>query len=419
MTDEWATYWKDADTKLVHFIGKDNIVFHCIIFPILLHAHGGYVLPRNIPANQFMNLEGDKISTSRNWAVWLYEYLEDFPGKEDVLRYVLTSNMPEQKDSEFTWKDFQAKNNNELAAIVGNLVNRVVVLLHKYFDGVFPEIGGEAVKAVLEKSDEVYETLDQFPQNLDRYIHKYEFRNALNEVVNLARVGNKFLADTAPWHLIKTDKEQTAAVLGVALELLAHLGVYVEPFLPFTAAKIRQLLQLTDQDVKDVLEGNFSITFGHTVHKAELLFARIDDKTIQLQLDKLEATKLAKAAAEKEAKGNEEEYAPIKPTIQYDDFAKLDIRTGTITTAEKMPKANKLLKLTVDIGVESRTVVSGIARHFDPEAIIGQKVLLLANLAPRTLRGVESQGMILMTEVGEKLAFLSAEGEVDNGSVVS
>ncbi len=420
LTDEWATYWQNEDTKLVHFIGKDNIVFHCIIFPILLHAHGDFVLPANVPANQFMNLEGDKISTSRNWAVWLHEYLADFPGKEDVLRYTLISNMPEQKDSEFTWADFQTKNNSELVGIVGNLVNRVVVLLHKYFDGVLPQVSEEAEQAALEKAHELFETLEQLPKKLDEYIHAYEFRNALSEVVNVARVGNKFLADTTPWHLIKTDKDQTAAVLGISLELVAHLSVYLEPFLPATAYKIRQLLNFTDQDVADILDGCLSINYGHKVNKAELLFEKLDDKVIQAQIDKLEASKQAKAeAAKKEAESAAPVYAPIKPTISFDDFTKLDIRTGTVTAAEKIRKANKLLKLTVDIGLETRTVVSGIAKHYTPEEVIGQKVLLLANLAPRKLKGVESQGMILMTEEGDNLVFLSPDKEVGDGNVVS
>lgn len=421
LTDDWATYWQSEDTKLVHFIGKDNIVFHCIIFPMLLQLHGDYVLPTNIPANQFMNLEGDKMSTSRNYAVWLYEYLKDFPDMEDVLRYALISNMPENKDSDFSWKDFQARNNNELVGILGNLVNRVLVLTHKYFDGTIPAISEEAETAILQKAEDVYDYLMAFPHELDKAIHHYEFRNGLKELINLARVGNKFLTDLEPWKLVKQDKEQTAKILAICLELIARLGVYAEPFLPFTAAKIKDMLNLDGEAVQRVLKGSFRVKEGYEVSKPTLLFKKLDDKVIQPQIDKLQAIKDAKDAAKKaELAATDATYEPVKDTISYEDFSKLDIRTGTILTAEKIKKANKLLKLTVDLGFEVRTVVSGIAKQFDPEAIIGQKVLFLANLAPRKMRGVESQGMILMAASGEKLGFVAAmDEEMGNGLMIS
>ena len=416
LRSDWADYWQDSDTKLVHFIGKDNIVFHCIIFPIILKATGGYVLPTNVPANQFLNLEGDKLSTSRNWAVWLHEYLEDFPGQEDVLRYVLTVNMPETKDSEFTWQDFKERNNKELVGLLGNFVNRALVLLHKYFDGIVPASNSE-----VEGADEIDRLLKETPKELDKFIHEYEFRKALDVVLNLATVGNKFLQDHAPWHLIKTDKDKTAAVLAHSLKLVTWLSVYLEPFLPKSAPKIQALLNLTGAQRSAVLLGNYPLEAGHITAKPSLLFPKIDGKTIEAQIAKLGATK--QANTEEDAKAEEEttvSYEPLKDTIQYDDFIKLDIRTGTILEAEKVKKTKKLLKLRVDIGLEERTVVSGIAEHYNPDEIIGQKVLLLANLAPRKLRGIESQGMILMaTNADGKLVFVGAGEEGGNGSVVS
>lgn len=414
---DWADYWKDSETKLVHFIGKDNIVFHCIIFPIILHACGDYVLPTNVPANQFLNLEGDKLSTSRNWAVWLHEYLEDFAGQEDVLRYVLTVNMPETKDSEFTWQDFKDRNNKELVGLLGNFINRALVLLHKYFDGVVPPISSE-----VEGAGEIDRLLEETPKELDTFIHKYELRKALDVVMNLAAIGNKFLQDNAPWHLIKTDKEKTGAVLAHSLKLVTWLSVYLEPFLPHSAPKIQALLNLTAEQRASVLEGKYPLEEGHQTAKPSLLFPKIDDKTIEAQLEKLRTNKaLKEAELEKAAKAAAPvEYVPLKETIQYDDFVKLDIRTGTILEAEKVKKTKKLLKLRVNIGLEERTVVSGIAEHYQPEEIIGQKVLLLANLAPRKLRGIESQGMILMATNGEgKLVFVEAGEEGGSGSVVS
>ncbi|MFK7906386.1 MAG: methionine--tRNA ligase [Chitinophagales bacterium] len=413
LRDDWKDYWQDEDTKLVHFIGKDNIVFHCIIFPIILHATGGYVLPTNVPANQFLNLEGDKLSTSRNWAVWLHEYLADFPGQEDVLRYVLTVNMPETKDSEFTWQDFKDRNNKELVGLLGNFVNRALVLLHKYFDGVVP-----AINSVVEGADEIDRLLEKTPKKLDGFIHQYEFRKALDAVMNLAAVGNKFLQDHEPWRLIKTDKEKTAAVLAHSLKLVTWLSVYLEPFLPHSAPKIQALLSLTGAQRLDVLAGKYPIEAGHITAKPSLLFPKIDDKTIEAQVEKLRQNKALKEAEAKAAAPIE--YTPLKDTIQFDDFAKLDIRTGTILEAEKVKKTKKLLKLKVTIGLEERTVVSGIAEHYAPEDIIGQKVLLLANLAPRKLRGIESQGMILMaTNADGKLVFAGAGEEGGSGSVVS
>ncbi len=419
--DQWETYWKDDETKLVHFIGKDNIVFHCIIFPILLMAHGEYVLPVNVPANQFMNLEGNKMSTSRNYAVWLYEYLKEFPGQEDVLRYALTANMPENKDSDFSWKDFQARNNNELVGIFGNLVNRVIVLTHKYFGGTIPDIPTEAEQAVLEQAEEVYAALQAFPHELDAAIHRYEFRNALNEVINLARVGNKFLTDTEPWKLFKVDADKTAKVLAISLELIARLAVYCEPFLPFTSARLKKMLLLDETAVQEVLAGSFRVKAGYQVGAKELLFSKIDDAQIQPQIDRLATIQQVLQAAKEDAASTPVEstsFEPLKPEITYEDFSKLDIRTGTITTAVKMKKANKLLQLTVDLGFEERTVVSGIAEHYTPEDIIGQQVLLLANLAPRKLRGVESQGMILMAS-DKRLHFVAPVDVIDNGQVIS
>lgn len=412
LTDNWEKYWKDEETKLVHFIGKDNIVFHCIIFPMILQLHGDYVLPTNVPANQFMNLEGEKMSTSRNHVVNVSSFLADFANQEDVLRYALTVNMPENKDSDFSWQDLQARNNNELVAILGNFINRVLVLIHKYFDGTIPEISEEAQQTNLEKAKEVYTSLQFFPAKLDTYVHAYQFRNALNEVMSVARVGNKFLTETEPWKLIKQDKDQTAAVLLTCLDIIAYLGVYTSPFLPFSAQKIQGFIQLTPAEIEQVKQGNFRAEVGRYVNKPSLLFSKIDNKQIQVQLDKLAAAKKTRELANRKPE-------PIKPTISYDDFAKLDIRTGTITAAKKMKKTKKLLELTVTIGLEERTVVSGIAVHYKPADIIGKKVLLLANLAPRKLRGVESQGMILMAESGEQLCFVNPTEEVPDGSMIA
>lgn len=435
LPDSWKTYWQDEQTKLVHFIGKDNIVFHCIIFPIILHALGNYTLPVNIPANQFMNLEGDKMSTSRNYAVWLHEYLAHFPGKEDVLRYVLTVNMPEQKDSDFSWADFQARNNNELVAILGNLVNRALVLMHKYFNGKLPNIPPAARQAIQPQAQEVFAALQTMPKQVHAYIHNYEFRNALNAVMDVARAGNKFLTDTEPWKLYKQKPDETAAVLGVCLELIAWLGVYLEPFLPFTAAKIAAFLNLSQQDKAAVLQGTYAIAEGTTVNQPELLFEKIDDAAIAAQVQRLAEAKAAYEAAKNpdaattgatpantalpQPDETPAEYAPVKELIQYDDFARLDLRIATVLAAQKVPKADKLLQLTLDLGFEQRTVVSGIAMHYQPEEVVGRQVLLLANLAPRKLRGIDSHGMILMADSHGKLIFIAPDATATNGSVVS
>ncbi len=405
----WEDYWKKDDTKLVHFIGKDNIVFHCIIFPSMLKAHGDYILPDNVPANEFLNLEGNKLSTSKNWAVWLHEYLEEFPGQQDVLRYTLTANAPESKDNDFTWKDFQAKNNSELVAIFGNFINRVVVLTNKYYQGQVPLAGNYT-----EVDEDVLAAVKEFPNIIGKSIERYRFREASQELMNLARLGNKYLADEEPWKVIKVDAERVQTIMYVALQISAALAVVSEPFLPFTSTKLKGILNLDlnlsweDITVKDIL-----LPAEHQINKAELLFSKIEDQTIDAQVAKLEATKIAN---EQENKAVE----PQKETIEFDDFTKLDIRIGTILEAEKVAKTKKLLKLKVDVGIDTRTIVSGIAESFSPEDIIGQQVSVLVNLAPRKIRGVESQGMILMTDTPEgKLAFVEPEKAVKNGQQVS
>lgn len=413
---DWEPYWKDKDTKLVHFIGKDNIVFHCIIFPAMLKAEGSYILPDNVPANEFLNLEGNKLSTSKNWAVWLPEYLEDFPNQQDVLRYALTANAPETKDNDFTWKDFQARNNNELVAIFGNFINRVVVLTDKYYGGVAPE--PSEFSAV---DEETLAAVKAYPDVIASSIERYRFREASQELINLARLGNKYLADEEPWKLVKTDEARTKTIMFVALQIASALATLSEPFLPFTANKLKTILNITSGDDEnswtDISSKNVLLPTGHKIGKAELLFSKIEDETIQGQLDKLIASKLANEAANKKVE-------PQKETISFEDFSKLDIRVGTILEAEKMPKANKLLVLKIDTGIDVRTIVSGIAESFNAEEIIGKRVTVLVNLAPRTLRGVESQGMILMTESEDgKLVFvnpdISTEAKVPNGLQIS
>ncbi|MDT0553767.1 methionine--tRNA ligase [Urechidicola vernalis] len=417
---DWEPYWKDKDTKLVHFIGKDNIVFHCIIFPAMLKAHGDYILPENVPANEFLNLEGNKISTSKNWAVWLHEYLEDFPGKQDVLRYALTANAPETKDNDFTWKDFQTRNNSELVAIFGNFINRVVVLTNKYYGGIVPTAGEFS-----EVDEETLAKVKEFPGIIANSVERYRFREAMGELMNLARLGNKYLADEEPWKQVKENPERVETIMYVALQIAAALATLSEPFLPFTSNKLKVILRVTQNDneshAQHVEASNWNdvsikeelIPSGHQIGKAELLFAKIEDKDIQIQLDKLEATKVANEIANKEVE-------PQKDIISFDDFTKLDIRIGTILEAEKVPKTKKLLKLKVDVGIDTRTIVSGIAESFSAEDVIGQKVSVLVNLAPRKIRGVESQGMILMTDTMDgKLAFIEPEREVNNGESVS
>ena len=405
---DWEPYWKSVDTKLVHFIGKDNIVFHCIIFPAMLKAEGSFILPDNVPANEFLNLEGNKLSTSKNWAVWLHEYLQDFPNQQDVLRYSLTANAPETKDNDFTWKDFQARNNNELAAIFGNFINRVVVLTQKYYEGVVP-----TPTEFTEIDQQVLSELRAYPAVISSAIERYRFREAQGEMMQVARLGNKYLADEEPWKVIKTDPERVQTQMYVALQIAAALQVLCEPFLPFTAQKLSHILNWKSSDWNAVSQQEALLPAGHTIGAAQILFEQIEDAPIQQQIDKLEGSKLANAAANKMI-------TPPKDLIQFDDFAKMDLRVGTILTAEKMPKANKLLVLTVDTGLDQRTIVSGIAEHFTPEEVVGQKVTVLVNLAPRNLRGVESQGMILMTSNAEgKLVFVQPAAEAPNGETIS
>lgn len=403
---DWEKWWKDQDTKLVHFIGKDNIVFHCIIFPAMLKAEGSYILPDNVPANEFLNLEGDKISTSRNWAVWLHEYLKDFPGKQDVLKYVLCANAPETKDNDFTWKDFQTRNNSELVAIYGNFVNRTMVLTHKYFEGRVPQRG-----ELNDLDIQTIEQIRQFPERIGRSIEQYRFREALNEMMNLARVGNKYLTENEPWKTIKTDATRTATVLNISLQICANLAVLSAPFMPIVAAKLSDMLNMKqfawfEAGACDMLAE------GAVIKQPTLLFEQIDDKQIELQIQKLQAAK-------KENELNQASVAPQSEDISYDDFSKMDIRVGTILEAEKVAKTKKLLKLTVDTGIDKRTIVSGIAEYYKPEEIIGKQVSVLVNLAPKNLKGIESRGMILMAEnLDGRLSFVSPDKLLKNGSVV-
>jgi len=401
----WEPYWKSDDTKLVHFIGKDNIVFHCIIFPVMLHAEGSYLVPDNVPANEFLNLENDKISTSRNWAVWLHEYLDDFPGKQDVLRYVLTANAPETKDNDFTWKDFQARNNNELLAIYGNFVNRTLVLTKKYFDGKVPQ------RNELHETDRnALESLKAFPDKIASSIELYRFREALSEMMNLARLGNKYLTDNEPWKIFKTDPQRVETILNISLQIVANLAILSEPFLPFSAAKLTAMLNTDTLKWDDAGNGDL-LAAGHQLEKPAFLFEKIEDTEVEKQVQKLLDTKKLN---EVNAPTN-----PAKDEISYDDFVKMDIRVGTILKAEKVPKTKKLLKLIIDTGIDQRTVVSGIAEHYAPEDIIGKQVSVLVNLAPRKLRGIESQGMILMAEDKDgSLRFVSPTKQVNNGSEV-
>ncbi|TYB76028.1 methionine--tRNA ligase [Bizionia saleffrena] len=412
---DWTPYWKDENTKLVHFIGKDNIVFHCIIFPAMLKAEGSYILPDNVPANEFLNLEGKKLSTSKNWAVWLPEYLKDFPDKQDVLRYALTANAPETKDNDFTWKDFQARNNNELVAIFGNFINRVVVLTNKYYDGIIP-----APNDFTTIDEETLAAIKAYPSVISSSIERYRFREASQELMNLARLGNKYLADEEPWKLIKTEEERVKTIMFVALQIASALATLSEPFLPFTSTKLKTILNIGSSDSvinnswDDISVKNDLIAAGHHIGKAELLFSKVEDSEIEVQLEKLEASKRANKAANKVIE-------PQKETASFDDFTKLDLRVGTIVEAKKMPKAKKLLVLKVDTGIDIRTIVSGIAESFKPEEIIGKQVTVLVNLEPRALRGVNSEGMILMTETAEgKLVFVNPDdAKATNGLQIS
>ena len=385
LTPDWEKYWKDKETKMVHFIGKDNIVFHCIIFPAMLKAEGSYILPENVPANEFLNLENDKISTSRNWAVWLHEYLEDFPGKQDVLRYSLCANAPETKDNDFTWKDFQARNNNELVAILGNFVNRTLVLTNNYYEGKVPERGQTD-----SNDDTVLNEIIRIKENVETNLETFRFREALKEAMNLARLGNKYLADAEPWKVIKTDPERVKTIMNIALQITANLTIVCEPFLPFSMEKLRGWINFNELKWNDAGKSDL-LAPGHVINKPELLFEKIEDEEITRQIDKLLATKKANEAADAKT-------TPGKEPVTFDDFSKIDIRTATILEAEKVPKTTKLLKLKIDTGIDIRTIVSGIAEYYEPEAIIGKQISIVANLEPRKIKGIESKGMILMAE---------------------
>jgi methionyl-tRNA synthetase len=402
----WEKYWKDPETRMLHFIGKDNIVFHCIIFPVVLKAEGTYNLPENVPANEFLNLENDKISTSRNWAVWLHEYLEEFPGKEDVLKYVLTANAPETKDNDFTWKDFQARNNNELVAILGNFVNRALVLTHKYFDGTVPELG-----TLTDFDKQTLSSISVIKAEVEKSLDSFRFREALKNAMDLARLGNKYLADEEPWKVIKTDVERVKTVLNISLQITANLTICLQPFLPFSMNKLRGFLNLGKLDWEKLGDTNL-LSAGHQLNTPELLFEKIEDDVIEAQVQKLLNTKKANELAQAKA-------APAKPHIEYDDFGKMDIRVGTILEAEKVAKTKKLLKLLIDTGIDKRTVVSGIAEYYEPEALIGKQVSILVNLAPKNLKGIESQGMILCAENADgSLSIVSPDQKVKNGAEV-
>ena len=408
LTPDWEKYWKSEDTKLVHFIGKDNIVFHCIVFPSMLKAHGEYILPENVPANEFLNLEGDKISTSRNWAVWLHEYLDEFPGKEDVLRYVLCANAPETKDNDFTWKDYQARNNNELVAVLGNFVNRALVLTQKYYEGAVPTLG-----ELTEYDEQTIAELGGIKSSLESNIENYRFREALKDAMNFARIGNKYLADTEPWKVVKTDPERVKTILNIALQITANVAVAIEPFMPFSSEKILNMLNINKLDWESL--GSMSLLeAGHVIGKPVLLFEKIEDDVIEAQLKRLADIK-AQNAAEEAAQN----VTAQKEECTYDDFQKMDIRVSTILAAEKVAKTKKLLKLTVDTGIDKRTIVSGIAEHFTPEELVGRQVLVLVNLAPRELKGITSNGMILMAEDAlGKLELLAPEHKTNNGAIV-
>ena len=408
LTPDWEKYWKSEDTKMVHFIGKDNIVFHCIVFPSMLKAHGDYILPENVPANEFLNLEGDKISTSQNWAVWLHEYLDEFPGKEDVLRYVLCANAPETKDNDFTWKDFQSRNNSELVAVLGNFVNRALVLTKKYYDGVMPERG-----ELTDYDEATIEELQKIKASLERNIEHYHFREALKDAMAYSRIGNKYLADTEPWKVVKTDPERVKTILNIALQITANTAIAIEPFMPFSAEKILKMLAV-DKFSWEQLGSMELVEAGHKIGDAELLFEKIEDDVIQKQLDKLEASRKAKLAAEAAQNITEQ-----KAEVSFDDFQKMDIRVSTILEAEKVAKTKKLLKLTIDTGIDKRTIVSGIAEYYTPEELVGRQVLVLTNLAPRAIKGIESRGMILMAEDAlGRLVLVQPEDKTMSGAMI-
>ena len=411
LPEDWEKWWKSEETKLVHFIGKDNIVFHCIVFPAMLKAYGdGFILPDNVPANEFLNLEGEKISTSRGWAVWAHEYLQDFPGKQDVLRYVLTANAPETKDNDFSWKDFQARNNSELVAIFGNFVNRAMVLTHKYFAGVVPPLG--------ELQDIDREAIGQLPQlkeSIEQNIRAYKFREALKDAMNIARIGNKYISDTEPWKVAKTDMDRAASILNVCLQICAALSTVFEPFTPFAAQRLRQMLDCTlDWDKIGSLE---ALAEGHQLRPAELLFEKIEDAQIDAQLARLDS--IRKAREEEAARQAALVVAPQKEEVSFEDFEAMDIRTATVLEAERVPKTDKLLKLTIDTGIDHRVIVSGIAQYYSPEDMVGKQICILANLAPRTIRGIESKGMILMARQADgKMRFITPSEVLSNGAQV-
>jgi methionyl-tRNA synthetase len=406
LTPEWEKYWKSEDSRMIHFIGKDNIVFHCIIFPAMLKAHGEYILPDNVPANEFLNLEGEKISTSRNWAVWLHEYLIDFPGKQDVLRYVLTANAPEAKDNDFTWKDFQTRNNNELVAVLGNFVNRTLVLTQKYYDGKCPEIS-----VLTEYDTAALSEITAIKSRVQQSLESFRIREALNEAMSLARLGNKYLAETEPWKLFPTDPARVATILHVSLQITANLTILMASFLPFTMKQLREFLNIGEMPWETIGSTNL-ILAGHQMAKPSLLFEKVEDLQVEFQVNKLNETKKANEA---KAAGLPE----AKPIISYEDFSAMDIRIATILEAEKVPKTQKLMKLKVDTGIDVRTVVSGIAEHFEPQALIGKQITLLANLAPRMIKGIESKGMILLAEDNlGRLIFATPEEAIQNGAVV-
>ena len=410
LPDSWEKWWKDPETKLVHFIGKDNIVFHCIVFPSMLKAYGGYILPENVPANEFLNLEGDKISTSRGWAVWAHEYLQDFPGKEDVLRYVLTANAPETKDNDFSWKDFQTRNNSELVAIFGNFVNRAVVLTHKYFDGKVPACG-----ALLDSDKEVLAQIPQIRAEIEKNIEGYKFREALKEAMNLARLGNKYISDNEPWKVAKTDLERTGTILNISLQICADLAIAFEPFTPFAAARLCKMLN--SEFSWELLGRPTILNPGHQLAQAELLFAKIEDAQIDAQIARLEKIRAEREAAAKAEAAKQ--VAPQKDECTFEDFEKMDIRTATVLEAERVPKTDKLLKLTIDTGIDKRTIVSGIAEYYKPEDMLGKQICILANLKPRTIRGIESHGMILMAKQGDgSMRFITPQEVVANGAQV-
>ena len=406
LTPHWEKYWKDEDTRLIHFIGKDNIVFHCIVFPTMLKAEGSYILPDNVPANEFLNLENNKISTSRNWAVWLHEYLEDFPGKQDVLRYVICANAPENKDNDFTWKDFQNRNNNELVAILGNFINRAIVLTHKYFEGKVPEI------TTLEEPDRA--TLEEIPavgSSVEESLEQFRFREAIKRGMDLARLGNKYLADTEPWKVIKSDPDRVKTILNISLQIAANLSLVLDPFLPFSMERLREMLRFGETSWDRIGSGAL-LPSGHEIGKASLLFEKIEDEQIQQQLDKLNRSR--------EANGEPAASAPLKQEITFDDFTRMDLRSGTILEAEKVPKTKKLIKMRIDLGFEQRTIVSGIAEYFEPGILPGKKVTVLANLAPRNIKGIESKGMILLSENADgSLHFVEPSQKAENGSEIN